>query len=72
MLGLLLWVAAAAPGAVPAQDDAVAAARPVAALQVPLTNIQLTAVGLIGVRDDAAMMIVGAALIGLAAAVRRV
>ena len=65
LLALLLWQGAAAPvGALPADDEPVVAPARVAARNVALPFS--------GLPDEATMMIVGAALIGLASAVRRV
>ena len=64
LLALFLLPGSAAPvSAAPPDDGAVAGPRRVA--------VQRVAIPLVGVRDEAAMVIVGAALIGLAAAVRR-
>lgn len=64
LLALFLLPGSAPPvSAAPPDDDAVAGPRRV--------TVQRVAIPLVGVRDEAAMVIVGAALIGLAAAVRR-
>jgi hypothetical protein len=67
LLALLLWQGSAAPVlASPPEDDVVAMPRRVAVLRVPLPLG-----GVRGVREDAGMMVVGAALIALASLVRR-
>jgi hypothetical protein len=64
LFALLLWHGSAAPVlASPPEDDLVAIPRRLA--------VQRVALPLGGVRDDARMMIVGAALIGLASVLRR-
>ena len=65
LLAVLLWQGGPAPlAALPAEDEAVVAPNRVAARHVALPFS--------GLRDDAAMVMVGAALIGLASALRRV
>lgn len=56
---------AASAGASPAVTDEAAASAP------PTVAVQRLAFGVPAVRDEAAMLLVGSALIGLAAAVRR-
>jgi hypothetical protein len=65
LLALFLWQgSASAIAAAPPEDQVVATP--------PRLAVQRLAIPLAGVRDEAAMMIVGAALIGLAAVLRRV
>lgn len=65
LLAIFLWQGSAAPVfAVPPDDTAVGGP--------PRVAVQRVAIPLVGVRDEAGMMIVGAALIGLAAVLRRV
>lgn len=67
-LTMVLWLAVAAPAAaVPADDDS-ATRRAVATTPVAVQQVRLR---LVGVRDDAAMVILGAALIALGCVVRR-
>ena len=64
LLALLLWQGGPAPlAALPSEDEPVVASALVAARSVALPFR--------GVPEEAAMMIVGAALIGLASALRR-
>lgn len=64
LLAVLLWQGSAAPAAAAPEEDVLAPPR-----RVPVQHV---AVPLNGVRDDAAMMIVGAALIGLGSVLRRI
>jgi hypothetical protein len=59
-----LTVAAATPGAASTPESEQTSARPAVAVQQVRTPLP-------GLRDEAAMVLVGTALIGLAAAVRR-
>ena len=69
VLAVVLWLLVAAPlGALPADEDAAATRRAVAATPVAVQQVRLR---LVGVRDDAAMVILGAALIALGCVVRR-
>jgi hypothetical protein len=64
LLALFLWHGSAfSVSAAPPEDKVVAAP--------PRLAVQRLVIPLPGVRDEAAMMIVGAALIGLAAVLRR-
>ena len=68
VLAMVLWLLVAAPlGAMPEEDSA-ATRRAVAARPVAVQQVRLR---LVGVRDDAAMVILGAALIALGCVVRR-